>query len=63
MLKGKKFDAFTLFQSSERPFRDLERPFRVTEWRFFNKSQNKFITKRKQLYSTKVTIVAVEGQE
>ena len=47
MLKGKKFDAFTLFRSSEPPFRDLERPFRVTEYRFIRKRQNNFITNRK----------------
>ena len=33
MLKGKKFDAFTLFRDSEWPFRDLECPFRDLERR------------------------------
>ena len=49
MLKGKKFDAFTLFRNLEPPFRDTERPFRITERRFSYKRQNKFITNRKQL--------------
>ena len=33
MLKGKKFDAFTLFRDSKWPFRDLECPFRDLERR------------------------------
>ena len=48
MLKGEKFDAFTLFRDSEPPFRDLERPFRITERRFIHKRKNKFITNEKQ---------------
>ena len=34
MLKGKKFDAFTLFRSLECPFRDSEWPFRDLECPF-----------------------------
>ena len=41
MLKGEKFDAFTLSLVDKSPFRDtecafraLEWPFRITEWRF-----------------------------
>ena len=62
MLKGEKFDAFTLFslqkspfRDTEPPFRDTERPFqssectfRITERRFIYKRQNIFIMNRKQ---------------
>ena len=34
MLKGKKFDAFTLALADKSIFRDTERPFQITEWRF-----------------------------
>ena len=36
MLKGKKFDAFTLFQTTERTFQITERPFQTTERRFLH---------------------------
>ena len=34
MLKGKKFDAFTLFRGFECPFRGFECPFKGFEQRF-----------------------------
>ena len=34
MLKGKKFDAFTLFKGFECPFRAFECPFKAFERRF-----------------------------
>ena len=34
MLKGKKFDAFTLFRVFECPFRAFECPFKAFERRF-----------------------------
>ena len=36
------------FRDSERTFRDLEPPFRITERRFIHKRKNKFITNEKQ---------------
>ena len=43
MLKGKKFDAFTLFQSLELMFQSLELMFQSLEHRFIYNWQNKFI--------------------
>ena len=43
MLKGKKFDAFTLFQSLELVFQSLELMFQSLEHRFIYNWQNKFI--------------------
>ena len=34
MLKGKKFDAFTLSLADKSIFRDTECTFQITEWRF-----------------------------
>ena len=48
MLKGKKFDAFTLFRDTEPPFQSSECTFRITERRFIYKRQNIFIMNRKQ---------------
>ena len=41
MLKGKKFDAFTLFIDVECPFKDVERRFNVFE-RTFNVYERRF---------------------
>ena len=43
MLKGKKFDAFTLFDSLELMFDSLELMFQSLEHRFIYNWQNKFI--------------------
>ena len=43
MLKGKKFDAFTLFDSLELVFDSLELMFQSLEHRFIYNWQNKFI--------------------
>lgn len=43
MLKGKKFDAFTLFDSLELVFQSLELMFESLEHRFIHYWQNKFI--------------------
>ena len=43
MLKGKKFDAFTLFDSLELVFQSLELMFQSLEHRFIYNWQNKFI--------------------
>ena len=43
MLKGKKFDAFTLLDSLELMFDSLELMFQSLEHRFIYNWQNKFI--------------------
>ena len=43
MLKGKKFDAFTLFDSLELVFDSLELMFQSLEHRFIYNWQGKFI--------------------
>ena len=43
MLKGEKFDAFTLFDSLELMFDSLELMFQSLEHRFIYNWQNKFI--------------------
>ena len=43
MLKGKKFDAFALFDSLELVFQSLELMFQSLEHRFIHNWQNKFI--------------------
>lgn len=43
MLKGEKFDAFTLFDSLELVFDSLELMFQSLEHRFIYNWQNKFI--------------------
>ena len=63
MLKGKKFDAFTLFiafgcpfKAFECPFRDFECPFRAFECAFrafeqtFQKHERRFINKRQNKF-------------
>ena len=42
MLKGKKFDAFALFQITERTSQITERPFRITE-RTFQATERRFL--------------------